>query len=420
MEAAIEIVDVTKRFRLLHDKQSSLKATILNKGRRTTYEEFLALDDVSFDIPANATFGFIGENGSGKSTMLKCVTRIYKPDKGHIAVHGKMSALLELGAGFHPELSGRENVYLNASILGLSAKDVDARFDDIVGFAGLERFIDTPVKNYSSGMFVRLGFSVAINVEPEILLVDEILAVGDEEFQTRCLEKFADLKRSGCTIVVVSHGLDQMRTLCDQIAWFEHGVLQQVGPAGEVVDAYLRAVRESRKEFEVRVGVRKTAEVDNPIIRSLELLDASGNRAEVIRSGAPCTIRVTFDEGRIGEVVAVAFGLFRTDGAHLASMNTGGVIPDGGLGGPGTTPAGSDLIVAPPVAAGVTHVDYAIPSLVLPQGVYDLSVALHDPDMLHVHERADRALRFDVESDPDFSYPQRGMVALRGTWTHAR
>ena len=164
---------------------------------RAKYEEFWALQDVSLEVPTGSTFGLIGENGSGKSTLLKCMARILRPDKGRTDVKGKVSALLELGAGFHPELSGRENVYLNGSILGLSKKELDAKFDDIVDFAGLERFIDTPVKNYSSGMYVRLGFSVAINVDPDVLLVDEILAVGDENFQRKCAEKFADLRDAG-------------------------------------------------------------------------------------------------------------------------------------------------------------------------------------------------------------------------------
>src|SRR5262249_60818608 len=162
------------------------------------------------------TFGLIGENGSGKSTMLKCIARILRPDQGSIAVAGKVSALLELGAGFHPELSGRENVYLNGAILGLGKRQLDARFDEIVAFAGIEQFIDTPVKNYSSGMYVRLGFSVAINVDPDILLVDEVLAVGDAEFQRRCMERFDEMRASGKTIVIVTHALGSVRNLCDE------------------------------------------------------------------------------------------------------------------------------------------------------------------------------------------------------------
>jgi ABC-2 type transport system ATP-binding protein len=177
----IEVRDVSKRFRLYHERNQSVKAAIM-RGGRARYEEFWALDEVSFDVEEGTTFALVGENGSGKSTMLKCLARILRPDKGTVSVDGTMSALLELGAGFHPELSGRENVFLNGSILGLSKRELERRFDEIVGFAGLERFIDMPVKNYSSGMYVRLGFSVAINVDPDVLLIDEVLAGGDEEF----------------------------------------------------------------------------------------------------------------------------------------------------------------------------------------------------------------------------------------------
>src|SRR5690606_12114235 len=245
-QPAIEVVDVAKRFRLIHERNSTLKATIFSGFKRTVHEEFWALDGVSFEVPEGKTFGLIGHNGSGKSTLLKCMARIYRPNRGSITMNGKVSALLELGAGFHPELSGRENVYLNGSILGMSKREIDKRFDSIVEFAGLEQFIDTPVKNYSSGMFVRLGFSVAITVEPDILLVDEVLAVGDESFQQRCLEKFADLRSSGRTVVIVSHSLETVRNMCDRAAWLDHGKLQHVGPAHDVVDAYLDAVRDDR------------------------------------------------------------------------------------------------------------------------------------------------------------------------------
>ena len=238
MESAISVNDVWKKFRLYDERNQSLKAAVM-RGRRARYKEFDALKGVSFEIPEGTTFGLIGENGSGKSTLLKCIARILRPNRGEIRTRGKISALLELGAGFHPELSGRENVYLNGAILGMSKRQLEERFDEIVEFAGLEEFIDSPVKNYSSGMYVRLGFSVAINVDPDILLVDEVLAVGDEAFQRKCSEKFADLKESGKTIVVVSHALGTMRTLCDQLALLEHGNLIAVGPSGEVVETYL-------------------------------------------------------------------------------------------------------------------------------------------------------------------------------------
>ena len=195
-DPVVVVDDVWKRFRIFHERNQYLKASIL-RGRRATYEEFWALKGVSIEVDEGEVFAIVGENGSGKSTLLKCLSRILRPDKGSITVNGRISALLELGSGFHPELSGRENVYLNGAILGMTRKDIDRRFDEIVEFSGLERFIDTPVKNYSSGMFVRLGFAVAVNVDPEILIIDEVLAVGDASFQKRCMEKFADYRERG-------------------------------------------------------------------------------------------------------------------------------------------------------------------------------------------------------------------------------
>ena len=236
MTNAISVAGVSKRFRIYKNRNQSLKGAFLQRSR-AQFEEFWALDDVSFDIPQGKTFGLLGHNGSGKSTLLKCIAKILTPDKGTISSTGRMAAMLEVGSGFHPELSGRENIYLNGAILGMSKKEIDSKLDAIIDFSGVERFIDQPVKNYSSGMYVRLGFSVSIHVEPDILLVDEVLAVGDMEFQNKCMDKFAQLKDQGRT-VVVSHGLEQMRTFCDQAAWLDHGTLVDVGNAAEVIDTY--------------------------------------------------------------------------------------------------------------------------------------------------------------------------------------
>ena len=235
---AIIVEGLGKKFRLMQDRNWTLKATLL-AGHRTRYEEFWALRDVSFEIPTGETFGIVGGNGSGKSTLLKVLAGILRADEGSAVAHGRLSALLELGAGFHPELTGRENVYLNGSILGFTSREIRNLFDDIVEFAELEQFIDEPVRNYSSGMYMRLGFSVAIHVEPEILLVDEILAVGDPTFQKRCLERFARLRDEGRTIVVVSHDLDMISRLCDSSVWINKGKLASVGSSSSVLDDFL-------------------------------------------------------------------------------------------------------------------------------------------------------------------------------------
>ncbi|MFN5115504.1 MAG: ABC transporter ATP-binding protein, partial [Acidimicrobiaceae bacterium] len=195
---AISVDNISKKFRLYHEKNQFLKSAVL-RGKRASFDEFWALEEVSFEVPQGSTFGIIGSNGSGKSTLLKCLAGILSPDIGSISVNGRVAALLELGAGFHPEMTGRENIFLNGAILGMTQKELLRKLDAIIGFAGLEEFIDTPVKNYSSGMTVRLGFAIAINVDPEILIIDEVLAVGDSSFQQKCHEKIEDFKHEGRT-----------------------------------------------------------------------------------------------------------------------------------------------------------------------------------------------------------------------------
>ncbi|AWB88635.1 ABC transporter ATP-binding protein [Salinibacterium hongtaonis] len=240
-DTAVRVHEVSKKFRLYHERNQTLKAAIM-RGRTSVHEDFWALNDVSFDVPRGSTFGLIGSNGSGKSTLLKCLAKIYTPDKGSITHNGKMAALLEVGSGFHHELSGRENIYLNGSILGMSKKEIDSKYDEIVEFSGVERFIDQPVKNYSSGMYVRLGFSVAIHVEPDILVVDEVLAVGDAEFQEKCFRKFRDLKTNGKTVILVSHAMSTVLEMCDSAAWLNKGSLMMAGPVDETVAAYRQSL----------------------------------------------------------------------------------------------------------------------------------------------------------------------------------
>lgn len=244
---AVDIKNVTKRYRIYHEKIPSLKNTIL-RGKRQTFEEFLALDDVSFSIRHGETFGIIGPNGSGKSTLLKMIANIIQPTQGKIVSNGSISALLELGAGFHPDLTGRENIYINAAILGMKKREVDRRFDDIVSFSELEKFIDTPVKNYSSGMYMRLGFSIAINVDPDILLVDEVLAVGDQSFQAKCYKVIYDIMKKGKTIIIVSHDLETISDLCSRVAFLKDGKIVEMGNPVSAVSQYRAYVEELEKK----------------------------------------------------------------------------------------------------------------------------------------------------------------------------
>jgi len=238
---AVRVDDVSKKFRLYQERNQTLKSAIL-RGKRSQHEDFWALSNVSFDVIEGHTHGLIGANGSGKSTLLKCLAKIYWPTDGDIEYRGRMASLLEVGSGFHLELSGRENIYLNGSILGMSRKEIERKFDSIVDFSGVEKFLDQPVKNYSSGMYVRLGFSIAINVDPDILVVDEVLSVGDEEFQRKSFDKFKEMKKSGKTVIIVTHAMPVVRELCDEVSWLSQGVLQASGKTDSIVDAYLSDV----------------------------------------------------------------------------------------------------------------------------------------------------------------------------------
>src|SRR5262249_48864218 len=246
---SIELTDVSKIYRRYSGRQfATLKSALLQRSilrELKASETFPALTDVSFAVPRGATFGVIGRNGSGKSTALKLVAGITKPTSGSVRVDGRISALIELGAGFHPEISGRENVFINGIMLGLTKREIQERFDEIVEFAELQEFINAPVKTYSSGMYMRLGFSVAIHVDPDVLLVDEVLAVGDEGFTHKCLDKFAELRRRGRTILLVTHSLNLVERFCDEALWLDHGRVRAQGDPRRVVDAYLTSVEQS-------------------------------------------------------------------------------------------------------------------------------------------------------------------------------
>jgi ABC-2 type transport system ATP-binding protein len=304
--AALEIDGVSKVFRLFREKPSSLKQRVLSGRMRA--EELWALREVSVEVEEGSSLGLIGHNGSGKTTLLKCIAGILRPTSGLIRYRGRVAALLELGAGFHPELTGRENVYLNASFLGLSRRDTDRVYDDIVGFAQLEDFMDNQVKFYSSGMLVRLGFAVAVHVDPDILLIDEVLAVGDEAFQARCLDRVRRFQAEGRTIVLVTHALDTVREVCDRALMLDHGRVHAAGLPDEVV-------REMRY---VLLGVTDpsfvpeegTREVE---IAAVELIRASGSSDGPVRRDDPLTIQVDVRTNEPVDDLGVDFSIL--DGA---------------------------------------------------------------------------------------------------------
>jgi len=238
----IELKNVSKKFRLYHEKTRSLKERILGRSRNV-YEELWALKDINLEIKKGETVGIIGVNGSGKTTLLKLIAKILYPTEGEIITKGKIATLIELGAGFHPDLTGRENVYLNGAILRMTKKEIDEKFDDIVKFAEIEKFIDIPLRNYSSGMKIRLGFSIAIHVNPDILLVDEVLAVGDAAFKQKCYEKIREFQKQGKTILYVSHNLESVKNLCNWTIWLDKGVIREKGKPDRVIDAYLSSLK---------------------------------------------------------------------------------------------------------------------------------------------------------------------------------
>ncbi len=243
---AIEVTNVIKKFKVYLDKGFTLKEKTLFYKRRK-YEERNVLNGISYEVKKGEAVGFIGHNGCGKSTTLKLLTKIMYPDSGTIEMCGRVSSLLELGAGFHPDMSGRENIYINASIFGLRKKEIEERLADIISFSELEEFIDNPVRTYSSGMYMRLAFAVAIHVKADILLIDEILAVGDARFQAKCLEKIQEFKAQGITIVIVSHSLDQIEQVCDRSIWIDHGKVREIGEPAIVHPKYLEYMELKQK-----------------------------------------------------------------------------------------------------------------------------------------------------------------------------
>ena len=408
MSDAIVVDGVSKKFRMYKERNQSLKASLM-RGRRAKYDEFWALRDVGFEIPQGSTFGLIGENGSGKSTLLKCLARILVPDSGSVRVNGSIAALLELGSGFHPELTGRENVYLNGSILGLGKREIDAKFDGIVDFAGIEQFIDQPVKNYSSGMYVRLGFSVAINVDPDVLLVDEVLAVGDAAFQAKCMEKFADFRAAGKTVVIVSHAMGTMRTMCDHVAWLDHGRLVSAGPAMALVDDYLDETRADRPteraEGAPGTGTAETAEPGRhgsgeATVERVELLDGSGVPTTSVATGAPATVRVHYRASTPIDRPVFGLALENIDGVYVWAFHT--------------RDAGLDI----PRIEGSGYIDCTVPRLPLQPGTFDVVASVVDWTTQHTYDLRRHCVRFDVESgEPRES---GGIVAMGAVWSSVK
>jgi ABC-2 type transport system ATP-binding protein len=382
MTTVIDIEQVSKRFVIR--KEKSLKERLVNFGRSNLHkEDFWALRDVSVQIESGTTVGLIGPNGSGKSTLLKTIGGIIQPTTGQVRLRGRLAALLELGAGFHPDLTGRENVYLNASILGLSRQETDKHFDAIVEFSGIEAFIDTQVKFYSSGMYVRLAFAVAVHVDPDILLVDEVLAVGDEPFQRKCLERIREFQREGRTIVLVTHGLDQVAEFCDRAVVLDHGNLAADGPPREALKV-LRADFEATRKEEIERRQSVTGGVGLPIasVSALGLIGARGeNGGAVISTGADLTVAL---EVRAETPLPAGWELGIAIATPLGTV----------LGGTNT----HLLEAVTPDVRGTQQYSFHLKNLRLGEGEYIVQTSLSTREGTEVHALPD-ALHFTVEAD---------------------
>jgi ABC-2 type transport system ATP-binding protein len=327
MAAAIEVRSISKQFKLYHEHYTSLKERVVNYGR-IPFEPFMALEDVDFDVEAGSTVGILGHNGCGKSTLLKCVAGILQPTRGEIVTRGRVAALLELGAGFNHELTGRENVFMNASILGLSKKDTELIFDEIVAFSELERFIDMQVRHYSSGMYVRLGFAVAVNVEPDILLVDEVLAVGDEAFQRKCIERVKLFQKEGRTILFVTHAADLVRRICDRAIVLDHGKMVIDAPPGEAVRTFRESLHggelnESEDAPPEEIATPDAAATHRVRITHVEIEHPGKllERASLLPDEA-MTVRVQYHAAERTDDILFGIAIHDQNGNHLYGTNT--------------------------------------------------------------------------------------------------
>lgn len=395
---AVSLHDVVKQYRVRHEKGRTLKETFL---RQRIYSETInALDHVSFDVPRGMTMGIIGSNGSGKSTTLKLIAGTSKPTSGEVQVNGRVSALLELGAGFHPDFTGRENVFLDGAIMGLPKKVIEERFDEIVDFADMREFIDAPAKTYSSGMYLRLAFSVAVSVDPDIILIDEVFAVGDEAFQRKCLERIDRFKSEDKTIVFVSHSLDAVRSLCDGAVWLDQGQLRAQGSTDKVTDYYLAAVNDLEEnrlsaeagydKDEQRWGTRRGE------ITAVELLAADGRQRYTYETGDSMKVRVEYvAKGRLEEPV-FGIAIHRSDGVLCFGTNTS-----------------EDDETPDWLEPGEGEVLLGIDKLNLLPGDYYLSASFHNLEQSETYDYHDRKFRFKVLSGPEVEI---GLLHIPHRW----
>lgn len=403
MPLAVEFDHVSKFFLLQYNRPRSFQEFVvhaLNRGRDDSREDFWVLRDVSFVLGIGTTIGLIGANGAGKSTVLKLIARILEPNAGKVRISGRVGALLELGSGFHPDLTGRENIYLNGSILGVERSEIAGKLDEIIAFSELERFIDLPVRNYSSGMLVRLGFAVATSFWPEILLVDEVLAVGDQVFQARCLSRIREIQQSGTTVVVVSHDLSVIQRMCQRVLWLEEGGVCADGKADYVINQYLEKVWANQKLLQGladdAVGQRwGSGEIR---IGKVELLDEGGGPQSVFYTQGRFAVRMWYHADETVYLPAFGIGLHDEQGHRVNGSNM--------------VWSGSPI----EHVHGRGYVDYIVENLPLLPGRYSLTVAIYDHSVKHPYDHWDRMQGFVVL--PGSAEMQDGVCYMPGRWTH--
>ncbi|HVB13662.1 MAG TPA: ABC transporter ATP-binding protein [Candidatus Dormibacteraeota bacterium] len=395
-DAVVRIQNVSKRFRVYHQRNTTLKQSLIDR-RRGRYEEFWAVRDVSVEVPEGESLGIIGENGSGKSTLLKCVAGIMIQEKGSISVQGRLASLLEVGAGFHPDFTGRENIYLNGAILGLPRRYITTILDTIVEFAELGQFIDNPVKTYSSGMYTRLGFGIAVHLDPDILVVDEVLSVGDEAFQRRCMERINSLRAEGRTLVFVSHSMDSVRSVCDRCLWMDHGAARMVGGSEVVVAAYLAEV--NRRE-ELELELTETSAVDTSPGRQgvrITAVDFAGPQGSttVLNTGEPLTVSVEYQAPEPLRGVRFSITFLRADGVPILTVPT------------------DDLATGDIALPRQGVVRLALPGVPFLEGLYRVTVDITEIASGQNYKRLERVRPFRVHSA---EHREVGMALLGHRW----
>ena len=403
MSIALEFSHVSKFFRLEHDRPRAFQDLFISLAQRRKNRkanEFWALKDVNFGIERGETVGVIGSNGSGKSTTLKLISRIISPTSGSIKVNGRVTALLELGAGFHPELSGRDNIFLNGTVMGLSRKQIDYRVDAIIDFAELRDFIDVPVKNYSSGMYARLGFSVSVYLDPDILLIDEVLSVGDQSFQQKCNERMLSLRKKGITILFVSHDLDSVWRLCSRAIWLNHGELKMDDAATKVTDGYYKYVLEqSTKTVQSDAWAENRMGSGEAYVTDVEFLGEEMKARRVFMTNEPLIVRIHYHAKERIELPLIGVGFYSSSsGAHLAGPNNA---------------FGNYRI---PYIENDGYVDYRLERLPFLPGDYQISTAIYDWEDTHRYDYWHHCARFIVV--PGGTRERHGLMALEGTWDH--